>query len=528
MFSRLKRFAAMIIFGGSILCTAFEWSGDPRQAMERDFDILIDFMQRNSPRLTVNRKVYNVDIIKTLQEYRGRITGKETPAQFAELLKEAILACHCGNLGLAWSSSETRWIDVSAGATVPKGEHAFGIFGQVDPEISRIHREYRSELRERTDPRFPGPPFFYWHGDYYTKHPFNWDGKTYESGMKLLAVNDRKPLELIRANQHRMFMFDRDKKHFFGIPSSELYEESPQLLLCRDGADKLTFRLLGRRGETVELTVDPNAFAAKNIELPPREAGRTVTYFEDEGILYIRMPTMQDDKFYLDRLRQLSNLSGLRAAVIDIRDNPGGGDPVWMNLLGALLRDSCEVEFRLAFKSSPETDRLFPGKLETRKIGVLDNEKFGIFSTAWPIRVSPNSLKLKVPIYLLSRRISAAAGKMALAAANSKKVINVGERNPVECGEGGGSPINLYLPNSKLIVRMKLVINLLGNKRPEEFVFLETEKEYDPALADLIAWYNPKSDISVRDRLFKTDPGIRAVMQEVDKKGAPASRRRPL
>jgi len=66
----------------------------------------------------------------------------------------------------------------------------------------------------------------------------------------------------------------------------------------------------------------------------------------------------------------------------------------------------------------------------------------------------------------LSRRISAAAGKMALAAADSQKVINVGERNPVECGKGG-KPAYWYLPNSKLMVRMKLVINLLGNKRPE-------------------------------------------------------------
>ncbi len=525
MFSRSKRLAAAIVLGSCLACPAFEWPGDPRQAMERDFDILIDFMQRNSPRLTVNRKVYNVDIIKTLQSYRGRITGKETPAEFAALMKETILACHCGNLGLSWSDGPINWIDISAGATVPHGERARGVFGQVDPEIGRIHREYRSELKERTDPQFPGPPFFYWHGDYYTKHPFNWEGKSYESGMKLLAVNDRKPLELIRANQPRMFMFDRDKKLFFGIPSSELYEESPQLLLCRDGVDKLTFRLLGRRGDTVEFTVDPNAFTAKNIELPPREAGRTVTYFEEEGILYIRMPTMQDDKFYLDRLQQLSNLSGLRAAVIDIRDNPGGGDDVWMKLLGALIRDSCEVEFRLAFKSSPETDRLFPGKLETRKIGVLDNEKFGIVATKWLIRVSPNSLKLKVPIYLLSRRISAAAGKMALAAANSKKVINVGERNPVECGEGS-KPTYLYLPNSKLIVQMKLVINLLGNKRPEEFVFLETEKEYDPALVDLVAYYNPKSDLPVRDRLFKTDPGIRAVMQEVDRTATSGKARR--
>lgn len=206
--------------------------------------------------------------------------------------------------------------------------------------------------------------------------------------------------------------------------------------------------------------------------------GRTpsVLHFEELNILYIRTPSMdaEDIPFFKEKIQQYKS-KPIKKVVIDIRNNGGGNDLVWMGIISDIIATPIVFNNDLYVRNTPLTldyihnmrkedleldpsSTMHIGKAEY--ISVLNDSEDTI------LHPSSESINYKGPIYVLvnERCFSSSLAFVAFCNRSNDCLLTVGEPTGYIVGRST-TPFFLSLPNSKLIFEIAPTLDATKGKK---------------------------------------------------------------
>jgi C-terminal processing protease CtpA/Prc len=247
-----------------------------------------------------------------------------------------------------------------------------------------------------------------------------------------------------------------------------------------------------------------------------------VEYFPSNEILYIRLPAMVDDDGYYKRkiIGKFGHVA-IKKVVIDIRQNGGGSDLVWMDILSVIIKDTLDIKAPVGLKN---TDRALNAlgvcrdTLEIVKVPLLDNEEFVVIEWGSKIVPHPQSINYTGKIYVLQDRgIYSAAGSLSNVAQMYDNIVSVGETTGRLLGFGV-APIAFTLPNSYFTFQLEPVLDLSNAETLWDYYHDKVEVPIDISVAQRVKYFNSaiEGDIYSKDFLFNHDPVFQKVLELED------------
>jgi peptidase S41 len=258
-----------------------------------------------------------------------------------------------------------------------------------------------------------------------------------------------------------------------------------------------------------------------------------VDYFDDTNVLYIRLPSMSNENYsYVDSIIKIGRDKDIRKVVIDIRNNPGGVDRVWMDILGAITKDTIFInsnmglrntkEARLAMSDEHQISEWDSVGIKT-KVPLLRNQAFITIKWGYPIVPHEQSLKYDGNIYVIQNRmIFSSAGSMSNAAYLCDKIISVGTNTGKLLGFGV-APATFTLPYSKYTFTLECLIELSGREKTAyDYYHDNVEIPVDITPKDIVVYYENNwknypatiNYIYTKEFLYNFDPVFRRVLRE--------------
>lgn len=203
---------------------------------------------------------------------------------------------------------------------------------------------------------------------------------------------------------------------------------------------------------------------------------RIVYYFEEEKILYIRLPEMLSSFIpYYEQEIYKHRDDSIEKVVIDIRGNEGGSDRVWRRLLELLIDQPISANFTLAFKNTKTIEKALDNLLERNMYDVnfkelpdtiypfLPDVSYKLLSYEQEIVSDTNSIKYANKIILLSddEIFSSAGAFLSYANKLPEKFVSIGNKSGYFLGRGI-SPLCFILPNSRIAFRLPACVETSG------------------------------------------------------------------
>ena len=510
--------------------------------MLEDFDYMTRILRDVFPAATVNKKVYGIDVFDKLLSYRKKITYETSSLEFAVVVSDALCAlkgCHLWPTDMLYHfySNEANMNLASF-----KSISDF-VANSVPDDAIDINHQYWITLAAK---KWPASPivFFYHNGEYYTRNTFTLHGKTYPAGMKVIRVNGRVTREIIENMQDKLNLFDPEQKlcyGVFGFFNTRNIGHNFYLLMEQCSPSGWDFDFQTTDDQTVSIFIDDNEqqHSIPATKHPIIAFGKMVKYLPEPGILYLRIPAMDENDavFYLDGIFRESTAGIIRAVILDIRGNPGGKDCVWRNILKKLISDKISFSSQLAIKHNPASEKyirmykkltnevtsshdvyikdIFEHPPRTVSLSYLDGEEFLLFDNAMTIEPADDSLQLNVPIYVITHNVYSAAGSLVSLAAKSDALISVGIQNPACLGEGF-DPRMVALPNSKLIFSVTIALDVANCKSAFDTLHTDVKVKVPMTVKEKLDYLN--SDIGADDDahinwLQKHDPYFKKILE---------------
>lgn len=261
-----------------------------------------------------------------------------------------------------------------------------------------------------------------------------------------------------------------------------------------------------------------------------------VEYFDDTNILYIRLPQMLAERYsYVDSIIAKGTDRPIRKVVIDIRNNPGGADNVWMNILGAITKDTIFINSRMALRYTKEarsimqkSEKISDAKWDSlfskpTKLPLLGNKKFILIDWGNPIAPHKNSIGYDGNIYVLQNRmVFSSAGSLSNAAYLSDKIVSVGQTTGKLLGFGV-APRVITLPYSHFSFSLECLIEVNGRERtPYDYYHDNVEIPVEITAEQMVEYdlnaskndTSPIIRIYTKEFLYNFDPVFRRVLRE--------------
>ncbi len=498
-----------------------------KKEMYADFDHLTEMLLNFCYRYQPNRQVYGLDMRQKLASYREKIAKAATMQQYVELVYAAVSACKGNHLWVVRGDMQPAkdWKNIPPKELFQNG-------GLIEPVAYPIGNTWKtllnSTLRDRL--RVPHIPLLYWQGHYYSAHDTTIGSVTYPRGMKLRAISGRPFMETVTEVQDFLTDFDAERGFFhgnfdWGGDSFYLYRgdwgKEPLELTFEDQIIRL------------EPEIQKN-WQIKQPEMPPFRTPPAVSYWREHEVIYIRLPAM-DRKLLPDYLKQIPEAAAqgkVKAAIIDIRYNEGGSDPVWNQILGLLQTGRENTEWHGAIPHNPAVIRYMTrrrtGKPDNQisekdiamilrpyavqRIAYLDNAEFLVSSDTYP-PFSENCLfPESLPVYLLTHDIYSSAGNLFTLGDRSKLITTVGFDNPRDLGQGV-SGFYFSLPHSKLIIRADPWLDLSNCTKASDVDHNKVKVKVEMTAAERLSYQNTETKGRTEEYLLNEDPFVRKALE---------------
>ena len=487
--------------------------------MLEDYDRMTRVLRDVFPAAVVNKKVFGFDVFEKLKHYRTRITDDMTSPAFMELLYDSLLAC--------------------------KGDHLFPFdlypykdhqyikeIAAIEEDAIEINHIYWEHFRQKNGhSKRISIALFYHDGAYYSKHDFTCNGIKYKYGMKLLSVDGKTPADILPSIQDYLTLFDFDNHIFYGgVPVGDNF----YALMDQDENKSHVFKFEDEHKRIIELSVTGASDVL--IHKPDKvifASGKTVEYFKEKKILYIRIPAMdiKDIPFYIAGIKKNGVNQAINAVVLDIRCNGGGSDLVWRKILATIIRKEYRLHTRIAIKNTMAAkehegkqaafykkmnDVIYfddKSKYLNDRIPFLDDEEFLVKETADIIKPDSDSLNIQVPIYVIAHNIYSSSGNLIAFARGADNITSFGTRNPMTIGQGSDIFL-MSLPNSKIIFALQTHLDLTGCKTAEDTLHSQMEVEVKMTARERLDYINRDiSNISLENALTRYDPYYQKVLE---------------
>lgn len=479
---------------------------DKKQMLE-DFDYMVTVLHDTMPHDLAIREEFGIDVWNKFTEYRSRITGRESPPEFARLIQQALAACKGHHLWLI----KPLWD--------PKGEWYLKYYAQsIPPETLPISRNMKTLLDNLASPYRPATfHFLYWDGDYYTAPEFSIDGKKYQGPLKLISVDGKVPQKIEPQQHDKLWNFDCKHKRFF---HSDFYT-----LLPSPQPDRRTFLFETPAGTPLSITIPDNA---KIIE---KQRGsnystirKQVLFLKKHNLVYLRVPSMNmtDLSFYDKELKPILEKEKPRYAVIDIRGNAGGSDGVPMTLLRKL--SARPVHFK-GILGTPANERVrrymklrgkdFSDDKSLRTIPFLNNRKLDIWEFTMELKSEQNASVEQ--IYVIAHDIYSAAGTLVAVAKANEHITAIGFSGTTILGMGI-NPYFFALPNSKLIISVEPAIDLTNCRNAAETLHLKPEIDLPMSPREYLTYLYHPIPADCRAYLETEDPFMQKIFAMIQER----------
>ncbi len=465
-----------------------------------DFDTLYQVLSRVNPHDFVRRTVNGYSMLDSIRALRSGIDTIQSAASFYGLVSRALTYCqdgHTATLSSRWyrfvdSTDQQRWQSTAQDTS----------FISAYSDLNRRQRDaYQLRL-----------PIRYQQGDYHVWADFEYQQQRIPFGATLVACNG----EPIHAYVRNLLSYAPDMHWDFGHKRfyTEAFTRSTNL--PASGSVLLTFAYQGqtithrfRLADTVNTSVPPKATG-----IPRR---KTVTYLADQQIFYLRIPVMADGDYYLRQIDSLARRQPIRKIILDIRDNPGGSDLDWQNIIRHLI-DKPIVRGIVtgANPANPRADRLDirgPKQYLTRQF--IPDSLYQVVSTE-PDTLIPDtsSIQFTGKIYVLqNENCFSSAGSLISTCQFSDQLINVGNSTGWFAGFGS-MPWVMILPHSKILYWTEPLLDFTNVQRAEDLFHNQVKLPVDLTLEAFRARQMYPGDVYSLPFLVNYDPLFRTVLNQ--------------
>ena len=481
-----------------------------KQEMYEDYDHLTTIIEETCPFISVNRQVFGLDILDILKQNRVEIENISSDFDFFTHISKTIKSLQSHHLAIITRPVIYYW-ETGTDSIIQTGmyyddlfSHAYGYDGDGSLIIFGLRTTYID-------------------GEYYMYDSMNFLDPPIPAGSRLLSIDGTEPNSYINNSLYfsPYLRYDQDYNQFYdggGGFIHTLFQYDP-------GNHVFVFR--NTDGVDLTLNLASNRFTAEQWEiyLLERESsvywGENPYYFSNQKTLYILLQMMNRDvvRKMLPVIGKSAKGKQIDRIIIDIRNNPGGSDSAWKDLLSYLMAEDLYISNTTGILDSPTNRKYYPGIVrsysdhgEYKTYDFLDGTTFLVEETEDVVSKRTDGLQYTGPIYLVADNYYSAAGSMASFALQHEQILLVGRPQGTHLGYGI-DPAVFTLPNSLIIFQLETVIDLTGAESAADILHDQVEAQIPLNIDQIVGMFEYTGDRYSEEYLFSVDPYITYVME---------------
>jgi len=444
--------------------------------MYSDFDSLKTIINNANPHLEIYKNLLGVDVLQKIKKLRQGIDTVNSLASYYALVAKALRTIPEGHTRIL------KYREFSKGDNWYKNRYpdyfdstAISINRVIYTDLFNKYALYEKKSRKKRIKY--DIPLSYINGQFYSLMEIDFDNKSTNTKYKIDAGDKLIKINNISVDSF-LHKYKNDYSYAFYInrwdnENQLFYNEQ---LLKNDsifGKDlTLTFysnRL--KKTYTVNIVKYKNKIHKNYIhqytlgspEIYPKLTGKVI-YFD--SILFIKIPKMNysDINFYKKEIVKYKD-KPISKIIIDIRNNGGGSDDLWQNILSIIIDTTFCRHQMLGIKNNKYMGRFIHSNIDSLILyhDPILNQDFRLLSEdshCYQIFPDSNSINYHGKIYLLHNRNSfSSATAFVTFALGNDRIIAVGEANGF-LGGYGTDPFLYQLPYSKIMFIMHSTIHI--------------------------------------------------------------------
>lgn len=445
-----------------------------KEQMYEDFDVLVKKLTDNSPHLKIQKEVCGLST--EFDVLRKQIEQCDNSQKFAVIIKKAVTNCQDGHTSL---------ISINPFQYLSEGKDT-----SFCASLYKYQEYYESLITNGSNL----PDLVYHKGFYYVSKDYKNEKKFIPQKSKLVKVDGLNPTDYLNQNltNCNFLAWDFDNKTYYSdyfLRKKITLNDSLELSF-KNNAQIKTVKIKLIKGK-------PNSKASSTYGI--------VSFWSDEKILYIRMPEMVNAEKYISQIHQYKSKE-IHKVIIDIRNNLGGSDYEWMDVLSSITPFKQKIEIDYAFNKAFDKKGNSP---QFTSIPYLNFKYSSDKLRLWNKEIS--NIGFKGKIYVLYNDYSySSAGSLVRACSYFDNLVAVGYKTGRILGFGS-TPRSFALPNTKIKVRLNPTLDVTGVTKIEQVFHSIPEIKVNLTLEDKIKQRNNKADF---ESIKKIDPYIKAVRND--------------
>lgn len=488
--------------------TAIKYKAPPLgyTQMKEDIDSLEEIIKNVWPQYEVAKNLFGYNPYDSISFYKAKVNEKTTIKEFVEII-ESILNllqdAHCCIVYPTYLKDFKTPLD-----------YYFSIDKKTD-KLARNNTFYFQYLLDKENIAKIYDLFFCYTNDhYYNIIPFLLNGKNIGFNYRVDSING------IETDKFVNQLVAHKSAMLFNLQKKEFYKEDFWSSTYLKKKDSLKFVFTDSTGKSVSSFINYNYFPLFEVFPHYGTLSPVVNYFGQNKVLYIRIPTMYGEKFYLDKINELiSKKTEVNNIIIDIRENKGGDEWMWQKILKKFIKDTLVYHAKTVLNKNEFTRKFILNKLEEEStseyIDFLDNKEFYVINMTDTLIPAESRLYYTGNIYTVfdEKAYSASAIYLHLMKHFHFPTIGIGAGR---FSGKGVNPVMFILPNSKLIFQIEPILDITNVKilndlfiMPEYTVNITNQYYFDR--------YSKTSEyLYSYDYLFYHDPFIKKAMELIN------------
>lgn len=259
--------------------------------------------------------------------------------------------------------------------------------------------------------------------------------------------------------------------------------------------------------------------------------GVSKAFFLKDDIIYVRLAEMNlNHKDQIISMLNSMRNEKIKAVIIDVRNNEGGNDQTWIDLLSFLTNKPISFNEEILLCKDSEMSR----KIWKRIVGkknlqeAIDSTSVTIFGESFfnieyglePLKITPskNSFGYEGRYYILSNENTySSAGALTSLAYNNPQLFTV-IGTPSGWFQGRGtSPFLFKLPNSKYIIQMSPILDYTNVELPIDAMQDRVHIEIQPTIEECIISHQYSGERYGKDFLLTSDSYVKKTLELIKK-----------
>jgi hypothetical protein len=445
-----------------------------QEEMYEDFDYLVSLIETTNPYLDIKQKHFGYNILDTITTFRAEVEECRDFNDFIFLMKKVTNTCIDG--------------------------HTYVVTPAVYPTLNLFL------------------PIVYDRGEYLLKEEFTYNSKTFKAGAKLISINGNPNIHEEVAGQvpyRYMMRWDNDLQHFY---SQDFYLSDQYL------QERMIALGFEQDGKVISETFEFDQ-AIEKAGKPFAEDNARIEYFEENGILYIRIPAMAWHlrNHFKKEIPKVTSGKEITAVVIDVRYNYGGSSVVARNVMRLIIGEALVLPTNLYGNTYTQVSKKYIRQHRLDKEGIintlpeLDLAKQNFVTKEEIIKPYRKSIKHDGPIYIIgNEHIYSAGGAMFMFANLSKtdKIYSIGTPTGWFLGEFT-DPIHYELPNSKIEVAISPTMSMTNVAEAGDIMLDSYDYTIYPTLQDYQELNQQEDTLYNEQYLLNNDPYFKPILKNL-------------